>query len=298
MTDFTVKAIEPLSLKREPPLSEMYTLSPFVWRENGWFALLLRAVPRSDNPAEKIARIYAGSSDDGLHFAMDAQPIIAPGPGPEDRDGCEDPTVIICDGETFVYYSGWNEADKRGLLLLASGGGSRDLQKRGARLTPTAGYDNPKEATVVQVADGTWRLFFEYAADGASKIGLASAPAVDGPWTPQASPFAARPGRWDGWHLSPGPMLSRDPSRPVMFYNGATRETQWRIGWVVFDAACGRILERSDDPLIVPPPGQPGDTDIAFAASCVEENGADNGLISLYYSVADKDLFRATIQAG
>lgn len=78
MSRFNVEKIEPLSLESVPPLSEMYTLSPYIWREKGKFSLLLRAVPHSENPAEKIARVYAGYSDDGLRFAMDAQPIIAP----------------------------------------------------------------------------------------------------------------------------------------------------------------------------------------------------------------------------
>ena len=294
MTNFRVDKIEPLTLQCGPPLSEMYTLSPFVWREAGRYALFLRAVPRSDNPSEKIARIYGGASDDGLCFAMDAEPILAPGPGPEDRNGCEDPTVVVTNGGLFVYYSGWNEADKRGQLLLAAGPDRRTLTKQGVRLPPTAGYDNPKEAEIVRVADGSWRLFFEYAADGASKIGLASASAVDGPWTIIPSPVEARPGGWDGWHLSPGPVLSRDPQRPIMFYNGATPDAHWRIGWIVFDADYTRIIARSEEPLIVPPPGQPGDTDIAFAASCVDDDSA----VQLYYSVADKDLFRASLLLG
>ena len=294
MTGFQVGKIEPMALKSVPPLSEMYTLSPFVWREEGRYALLLRAVPRSENPAEKIARIYAGYSDDGLGFTMDALPTIAPGPDPEDCDGCEDPTVVVVNRETFVYYSGWNEKSKRGELLLAIGPNSQRLTKRGVRLPTTNGYANPKEAAVVRCPDGTWRLFFEYAADGASKIGLASAPAVDGPWTIIPSPVQARPGDWDGWHLSPGPVLSRDPNRPTMFYNGATQDAHWRIGWIAFDANYTRILDRSKEPLIVPPPGKPGETDIAFAASCVEEEGE----IHLYYSVADKDLFRASLHHG
>jgi predicted GH43/DUF377 family glycosyl hydrolase len=164
MKKFTLEKIEPMRLDCGPPLSEMYTLSPFVWREEGRYALLLRAVPHSDNPAEKIARIYTGYSEDGLHFQMDAEPSIAPGPGPEDLDGCEDPTVVVSEGKTFVYYSGWNEAKQCGRLLLATGRDSRELTKRGVILPPQAGYANPKEASVVQVMDGTWRLFFEYAA--------------------------------------------------------------------------------------------------------------------------------------
>ena len=150
---------------------------------------------------------------------------------------------------------------------------------------------NPKEASIVPVADGTWRLFFEYAEGGASKVGVASAPSVSGPWTVRTPPFEARPGRWDGWHLSPGPFLCADPARPIMFYNGTTRDVKWRIGWVAFDADFTRIVDRGDDPIITPPPGAPGDTDIALAASAIEVDG----VISLYYSIADKDLMRATI---
>lgn len=291
MTGFTVQKIEALDLEGSASVLKMFTLSPCVWREANQYALLLRLVPHSDK-AGKISRIYAGSSDDGLRFTVDAQPVIAPDSGADDRDGCEDPTVALTEHGTFVYYSGWNGAEETGRLLLASGPDSRKLQKHGIMLAPMDGHENPKEATLVQVPDGSWRLFFEYADDGASKIGLASGPAVDGPWTLLPSPVEARSDHWDSYHLSPGPVSDMDPKRPVMFYNGADEETRWRIGWIVFDENYTRILERSDAPLIVPPPGQPGDTDIAFAASSV----AENGIVYLYYSIADKDLFRAALE--
>ena len=79
-----------------------------------------------------------------------------------------------------------------------------------------------------------------------------------------------------------------------MFYNGATQDAKWRIGWVVFDRDYTRVLARSDEPLIVPPPAAPGDTDIAFAASAVEVDDA----IFLYYSLADKDVTRAVLRRG
>jgi predicted GH43/DUF377 family glycosyl hydrolase len=227
-----------------------------------------------------------------LCFSMGAQPVIAPGPGDEDQDGCEDPTLAVVDGTYYVYYSGWNEAHHVGQLLLATGPNCDHLQKRGIALAASPGLGNPKEATIVPVADGTWRLFFEYAAEGASRIGIASSPAVDGPWTVQDPLFAARPGCWDGWHLSTGPLLNADPQRPIMFYNGATQDTHWRIGWVAFDAEFTRVVARSDEPLITPPVPKGDTTDIAFAASAV----ARDDEVWLYYSVADKDMFRATIQ--
>ncbi len=280
------------SLMRRSPLSEMYTLSPFVWKNDGEYNILLRAVNRSENPAEKVARIYYGHSDDGVRFAIGDHPVIAPGPGEDDHDGCEDPTLAIVDGIVYVYYTGWNETAKRGQLLLASGRDVEHLEKRGTVLSSSSQYRNPKEATIVCVADGNWRLFFEYADAGASKIGMARASKVDGPWTVLAPLFEPRPGSWDSWHLSTGPVLASDPVRPVMFYNGATQDAKWRIGWIVFDEGYTRVVERCADPLIVPPRGEATDTDIAFAASAVGK-----GAISfLYYSIADKDMFRATVQ--
>ncbi len=79
-----------------------------------------------------------------------------------------------------------------------------------------------------------------------------------------------------------------------MFYNGATRDARWRIGWVAFDRGCRRVIERCSEPLIVAPPlpEAPG-IDIAFAASCLV---AGKGLCHLYYSVEDRALRRATVR--
>ncbi len=267
MTAFTVEQTAPLQLVRTSPLTEMYTLSPFVWRGQLRYELLLRAVNHSEIAAEKVARIYYGQSEDGLRFTMGDQPVIAPGPGDDDKDGCEDPTVAVVGHTTYVYYSGWNQTAQKAQLLLAAGTDAEHLRKRGIAIPYSDRVMNPKEATIAPVADGAWRLFFEFAENDSSKVGIASSPAVSGPWTVLSPIFEARPGRWDGWHLSPGPLLCSDPMRPVMFYNGATRDAKWRIGWIAFDAGFTQVVARGDDPLITPPPGAPGDTDIAFAAS-------------------------------
>lgn len=248
MDRFTIQAIDPLEIKSVPPLTEMYHLSPCVWQDEADYGLLLRAVPRRDDiPALKISRIYSGCSTDGLHFTMGAQPVITPGPEDYDVDGCEDPTLAVVDGTHYVYYSGWNEATKAGQLLLTAGPDCEHLEKRGVRLSSSAGCGNPKEATIVPLADGSWRLLFEYADGGASKIGVASAPAVDGPWTVGQSLLAARPDRWDAWHLGTGTVLMADPQRPVMLYNGATQDAHWPIGWVAFNEDLTRVVARSED---------------------------------------------------
>lgn len=48
MTAFTVEQTAPLQLLCTSPLTEMYTLSPFVWSEQGPYELLLRAVNHSE----------------------------------------------------------------------------------------------------------------------------------------------------------------------------------------------------------------------------------------------------------
>ena len=108
--NFEVIETAPMTLTRPNRLADMYTLSPFVWREDDGYHLLLRAVPRrNDEPRLKIAEIWHGLSADGLHFEMDEAPVIFPGPDLADLDGCEDPTVLVTDGQLRVWYSGWNQ---------------------------------------------------------------------------------------------------------------------------------------------------------------------------------------------
>jgi beta-1,2-mannobiose phosphorylase / 1,2-beta-oligomannan phosphorylase len=294
--DFRLLRLDEVTFACSEELAGMYKLSPCVWRENGRFELLLRVVNYSDDPSAKVARIHHGSSTDGLHFTLDETPAIPAGPdvlGSYDSGGCEDPTVATVDGTYYVYYSGWNEHVKRGELLLAAGPDVHHLQKQGIALESSERAANPKEATIVQAPDGSWRLFFEYAHENRSKIGLARGAHVAGPWEVLNPLFDARPETWDSWHLSTGPILDTNPEFPVMFYNGATANAQWRIGWVIFDAAYTRVVARSTLPIVLPHIKRNfDDSDIAFAASVIEVDGA----IHLYYSVADQYVTRAIVR--
>lgn len=291
---FRLQASDEIGYSCAPELEDMYKLSPFVWRENDRFQMLLRVVNRDADASRKVARIHYGQSSDGVHFELESVPVIAPDTAADayDNGGCEDPTLAIAGSTRYVYYSGWNQHVKRGELLLAAGDDVHRLVKRGIALPSTEATRNPKEAEIVSVADGSWRLFFEYAENDQSKIGIARSASVDGPWEILPPLFAARPQMWDAFHLSTGPVISSDPDFPVMFYNGATREAQWRVGWVVFDATYSRVVTRSTDPIVLPDiKRNHDDTDIAFAASAVEIDNA----IHLYYSVADQYVMRAQI---
>jgi predicted GH43/DUF377 family glycosyl hydrolase len=153
-------------------------------------------------------------------------------------------------------------------------------------------YRNPKEATVAQLKNKQWALFFEFARDGRSRLGKSGSAKPEGPWRIDEEFLKARDNSWDSYHLSTGPMLQDSKNETVMFYNGANPQAHWRIGWVTMDDN-GHIKQRCKEALITPPPNKAGKVDIAFAASAILQT--DN-TIWLYYSREDKQPLRAIIK--
>ncbi|MEP9361051.1 glycosidase [Sphingomonas sp. KR3-1] len=292
--DFAVEKIESVTLERPEALAGHALMSPYVWGlEGGGFGMLLRVVPPADAAQFHTGSIWYAQSPDGLHFTLDAAPVLAPEAGQMDVGGCEDPTLVFDGDRVLVYYTGVDADHSTGRLMLASGPDVHHLAKQGVALASSKTAGNTKEATIDRTTDGGWRLFYEYAHADASRIGVAIGDGACGPWHEQPHPFTVREKAWDSWHLSTGPLLTADKERPVMFYNGATRDARWRIGWIVFDAEYSRVVDRCIEPLIAPPP-QPerAMADIAFAASVI----AHGDTAILYYSVADARLARAHIR--
>lgn len=284
-----------LNIAREDGLLDGHDLmSPYVWQVKGRTHLLVRVLKNPLGPGDPTGVIYAGVSDDGLMFTMKEKPAIVPGPDEIDAGGVEDPTVVFSsDNDLLVFYTGVDARREQGSLVVASGPDLTSLTKREVMLKAPEGEGNIKEATAAQGADGRWRLFYEYAKDNASRIGMAVADHAEGPWEVVEDPFTIREDSWDNWHLSTGPIVVREGRPPVMFYNGATADARWRIGWIAFDENYTCIVDRGIEPLLVPPPPKErAGTDIAFAASCLDD-GPD---ILLYYSLEDRLLRRARVR--
>jgi predicted GH43/DUF377 family glycosyl hydrolase len=294
MTTYAIEQIDEVTLASGSALAGMDLMSPYVWREGSRYRLMVRRVPRPFLPDSPTGEICSGASDDGLTFDMDMKPSILPGPDAFDAGGCEDPTVLMNEGGGYsVFYTGVDAARRQGALLVARGPDLIHLTKQEVMLRAPPGEGNIKEATLVQTPSGDWRLFYEYAANDASRVGMAIGPSPHGPWTLAPNPFGIREDSWDNWHLSTGPVVTIEGHDPVMFYNGATADARWRIGWISFDAGFTRVTGRGLEPLLVPPPAvDRAATDIAFAASCVVVDGQ----ISLYYSLEDRKLCRARVQ--
>lgn len=288
---FRVRENVALTLARPPQLASDFVLSPYVWREGAQYRMLVRVVNDDPDPERKVARIFHATSTEGLVFTVEPEPAIAPDGTVDDDGGCEDPTVLADDGGYRVYYSGWSRERRRSTLLCAAGATIRSLRKEpGSVISPDL-YANAKEATAVRDGD-RYRVFFEYAKDGASQIGHVVGRGPRGPFEPGQASLEPRRDRWDRFHLSAGPIVDL-PDGPVMFYNGADENAHWRIGWAVFDRAYSAVVARSDEPLVTPDGPTGAGTDIAFAASAVT---ADDGSIWLYYSISDAHLMRATIE--
>ena len=294
LVDFNVEQMDPIDMVGNEAVSRRDLMSPYVWRtDDGVFAMLVRAVPRVGECGD-TGTIWYATSKDGLCFTATDTPVLSPGPGPDDIGGCEDPTPVFReDGSVVIYYTGVDATRTHGEMLYAVGPSINALQKMGIAMPNTPTLGNIKEATVDRTKSGGWRMFFEFARNDASLVGLAISGDVAGPWTDQLDPFAPRPDSWDSWHLSTGPLLTSDKDMPVMFYNGATRDARWRIGWIAFDAEYTKVVDRCIEPLIAPPPAlERTATDIAFAASVVLVEDQ----IWLYYSLADTHLHRAIIR--
>ena len=296
MVAYVVEKVDAVWLIAAEPLKSMDWMSPYVWIGTDrklW--MMMRGVPNPMSGFDPTGIIWCGESEEGLTFRMDERAVIMPGPDPLDAGGVEDPTVVQDADGIMVFYTGLRADRQQSSLLLATGANPYALTKRSVILKAPEGEGNFKEATLLQAPDKSWRLFYEFARDGASRIGMARAPEVGSEWTAMKEMIPIRENSWDNWHLSPGPIIQAPGREPVMFYNGATNDARWRIGWITFDQHCECITDRGLEPMLVPPPATDREaTDIAFAASAILQ---PDGQIHLYYSLEDRKLWRAVVRA-
>lgn len=297
MTEYVVEQLDRVVIADGSPIAGMYLMSPFVWREARLLRMLVRAVPNPLLPDSLTGVVASAVSEDGLTFHIDPHLAITPDAGARgpDAGGCEDPTLELGpDGHYFVFYTGVDAKRSQGCMMLAEGISMGSLVKQEVVIKAPPGEGNIKEATLVRCHDGHWQLYYEYAENNASRIGVATADDIRGPWAVLPDPFTIREDSWDNWHLSTGPIIRLPGRDPVMFYNGATIDARWRIGWISFDRDFTRVTHRCIEPLLVPPPAPDRlAADIAFAAS----NILHGEQIALYYSLADRELWRALVSA-
>jgi predicted GH43/DUF377 family glycosyl hydrolase len=113
-----------------------------------------------------------------------------------------------------------------------------------------------------------------------------------GPWAFGPSPLVPRADGFDSWHLSPSSAIRCADGTHILFYNGASKEAVWRIGYALLDGTATVVLDRPAEALIEPFGLTGDDTNIAFAASAVVE---DSKNACIYYSIADRRPYRIDV---
>jgi predicted GH43/DUF377 family glycosyl hydrolase len=271
-------------------------MSPAVVAVEGGYQMLYRRVinrqgdPRRQSEYADRSVIAFGSSADGLHFAVRAEPVlVAP---PEDAGvGVEDPTIVIDGSDYVVFYTGWSGWEVgMASLLWARGRSLESLEPRGVAAAPRPPQRFIKEAEFL-VAEGhvwMWQEVDEIDEHERSRIALAGAPTISGPWGDHAVIAGPRPNRWDSVNVSTGPLVRRG-ERLLMLYNGMVRTNDpdfvhaARVGLMELDVTTGRPIARSRRPVLEPPAGRR----IAFAASVAGSR--------LYYTVDDAEIWAADL---
>jgi predicted GH43/DUF377 family glycosyl hydrolase len=167
-TGFIALGCERLSVERDGKAAHHKVISPFVWREGQAYQAIFRAVPRSQAKDTNSQLICA--EGDGLYFRLARDPILTP--GPDDADGCEDPTVLRDDAVYTVFYSSVRGGGTESCLCYAEGAALGSLGKCGPVIIEPA-YEYSKEMSTFKNRDGARTFYFESRANGASVVAVA-----------------------------------------------------------------------------------------------------------------------------
>jgi predicted GH43/DUF377 family glycosyl hydrolase len=200
---------------------------------------------------DKVSRIGFAVSDDGLHFAREAEPVIEP---TEDYEslGCEDPRVTCIDGTYYMTYTGFD--GRSALLCLATSRDLRNWTKHGPLFPDVDTWQTVpwmiqgrgrrpwnKAGGIAPVAiNEVWHMYF-----GEGAIYHATSPDLL-TWSAGEQPvIEGRPGSWDADLVEVGPPPVLVDDRLVLMVNGA-RITS--IEMMTVEYQCGQITFAADDP--------------------------------------------------
>ena len=201
--------------------------------------------------ADRVSRIGIATSDDGIHFSREAEPVVFPEHDYESA-GCEDPRVTRIGDTYYLTYTGFDGATAQ--LCLATSPDLRDWTKHGPIVpgfntwaTLPYGPDKPWSKAGVIHPEPIGGLYYLYFGEGA--IYYATSPDLV-TWTPcdERSPILApRSSGWDSTLVEIGaPPVATDDGRLLFLYNGARASSMTEV-----DYRCGQFAISLDDPTVV-----------------------------------------------
>jgi len=226
--------------------------NPAVVKDGGRFVMLYRAQDKYGT-----SRFGYATSNDGVHFTRNLQPIFVPKMDYEKDGGVEDPRLVKIGGTWYLTYTGYNKHDAQ--LCLAT---SRDLihwQRRGILLPAYKGKWNVKwtksGAIIPRKIGGKWWMYYlGTKPDNTDQMGLAWSTDLLH-WTDALDEpvLARRPGQFDSRVVEPGPPPVITRQGIFLIYNGADDHLVYRTGWVLFDKQDpAKVLARAETPIFEP----------------------------------------------
>jgi predicted GH43/DUF377 family glycosyl hydrolase len=246
---------EPILVPQGEGFEAAGVFNPTVVRQDGRYVMLYRA-----QDASGTSRIGIATSDDGVHFAREPSPALAPEAEYERGGGVEDPRLVRVGRTFYLTYTAYD--GKNAQLALATSEDLRRFERRGVIMPANSGRWNVKwtksGAILEQPVNGRyWMYYMADAASGSDQMGVAYSPDLLR-WTEalDAPVLARRPGRFDSRVVEPGPAPLLTPEGILLVYNGADDRLVYRTGWVLFDREDPtRVLARSETPIFEPQRG-------------------------------------------
>jgi len=284
---------EPILVPQGAGFEAAGVFNPGVVRDGDRYVMLYRA-----QDAKGTSRLGLATSDDGVHFARAAEPVLVPEAEYERQGGVEDPRLLKIGPTFYLTYTAYDGKDAQ--LALATSSDLRRWERRGVIMPANRGRWNVKwtkaGAILTEKVGGRYWMYYMAdaaggAAGGADQMGVAwSDDLVQ--WTEalDAPVLARRPGRFDSRVVEPGPPPLMTPEGILLVYNGANDQLVYRAGWVLFDRADPtRVLARSEEPILEPERGweRAGQVpNVVFVEGLVR----DGGRWLFYYGGADKHI--------
>jgi predicted GH43/DUF377 family glycosyl hydrolase len=251
---------DPIVSPRGDGFESAGTFNPTVVEKDGKFVMLYRA-----QDTKGTSSLGYGTSDDGIHFVRQPQPVMVAEMPYEKGGGVEDPRLVKIGGTYYLTYTGYNNVDGVGpkhqdaQLCIATSSDLVHWKRQGVVMPAYKGKWNvgwtKSGAILTQKINGKYWMYYLADASGqSSQMGVAYSDdllhwteALDHPI------LSSRPGSFDSQVVEPGPAPVILPSGIFLVYNGADDKLIYRTGWVLFDKKDPtKVLARAEEPMFMP----------------------------------------------
>ena len=287
----------PILIPTDLPWENMLVFNPGAIVNNGKIYLIYRAMGTS-NPVSKLG---LATSDDGIHFERQKNPIYYGGKHDTEKLGIEDARIVKIEDTFYIVYTAvsqrkhgqinpkWIEQiDKKPQIALST---TKDFVRYLDYDVIIPGVEGKDASLFPKKTNGEYWLLYRVNSDTTY---FANSPRLD--YWPETYPvFDKRPGFWDCARAGVGAPPIETEKGWLLFYHGVDQSNVYRIGVMFLDLKDPRkIIYRSKEPVFEP------ETDyekLGFTSNAVFTCGAieKDEKYYIYYGASDQVIGLATI---